>query len=275
MRSTRNVRWVSVGFALALGGTFAVGYWARAAGIPTSMAMTYSGVLTDAAGTPISGAKNILVQFYDAATAGTTLCTIGPSPTTLTNGTFRVPLPDECTAATRTNQDVWVDVFVDGGSVGRNKLGAVPYAVEANHALTADGVIRRITRAHGVGPNDDTDLGNIASRVLTFTKTQAATAIRVSYTDNRRSIGNGVACRWEIRFNGASCAMPGPLVYDVYTSNTVNILRPDSVFGTCFGLGAGSYTVQVAAGPTPGYTQGDCYTGFNNQYWSLEAEEVF
>ncbi len=278
MSSKRKARVLSIVVGAGLVATFAVGYWvrgARAAGIPTTSAMTYSGLLTDTGGVPVTGAKNILVQFYDAVSAGNTLCTIGPSPITLTDGTFRVALPDDCTTAVHANPNVWVDVFVDGASVGRNKLGAVPYAVESSHAITADGVIRRIARAHGDGPNDDLDNGNIVSRVLTFTKTQAATGIRVSYTDNRRSIGNGVGCRWEIKFNNASCAMPGPLVYDVYTSNTVNILRPDSVFGTCFGLAAGAYTIQVAVGATPSYGGGDCYTGFNGQYWALEAEEVF
>jgi hypothetical protein len=278
MSSTKKARFLSATVVMGLIATFAIGYLvrgARAAGIPATNAMTYSGLLTDTSGTPVTGPKNILVQFYDAATAGNTLCTIGPSPITLTDGNFRVALPDECTNAAHASPSVWVDVFIDGASVGRNKLGAVPYAVEASHAVSADGVIRRIARVHGVGPNDDTDTGNVASRVLMFTKTQASTGIRVSYTDNRRSIGAGVSCRWEIKFNNASCAMPGPLVYDVYTSNTVNILRPDSVFGTCLGLAAGTYTIQVAVGPTPGYPQGDCYTGFNAQYWSLEAEEVF
>jgi hypothetical protein len=41
------------------------------------------------------------------------------------------------------------------------------------------------------------------------------------------------------------------------------------------GLPAGNYVVQVYVGPSPGYAQTDCYTGWNNQYWALEVEEVF
>jgi len=139
MRNQRNRRtWGAVTLLLAAG--FGLGYLvnrARASGIPAAQALTYSGVLTDTAGTPLTGSKNILVQFYDAATAGNTLCTVGPSALTLAAGAFQVPLPDTCTAAVHASPDIWIDVFVDGASVGRAKLGAVPFAVEADHASTA------------------------------------------------------------------------------------------------------------------------------------------
>jgi hypothetical protein len=130
--------------SVLLAGTFALGYWvsrARAAGIPAAQAFTYSGVLTDTAGTPLVGPKIVLVQFFDAATGGTTLCSIGPASVPLAAGAFQVPLPDPCTAAVHANPNVWVDVAVDGASVGRSKLGAVPYAVEADTASNAAGAL--------------------------------------------------------------------------------------------------------------------------------------
>lgn len=36
------------------------------------------------------------------------------------------------------NPNVWVDVLVDGADTGTTKIGAVPYAVEANHTPNAD-----------------------------------------------------------------------------------------------------------------------------------------
>ena len=46
----------------------------------------------------------------------------------------------------------------------------------------------------------------LTNRVLEdFTKTEDATGIRVSYTDNRGCSGNNVACQWEIRFDNDRC----------------------------------------------------------------------
>lgn len=137
-------------------------------------------------------------------------------------------------------------------------------------------LIRRIARAHGNGPNDGTDNGVIASRLLSFTKTQAATGIRVSWEDNLRVAGS-CCCRWNIRFNGATCTDPGGLYFDHYYGGVAgeNDHRTKANFGTCFGLGAGTYTVQVYVGPVGGNPVSDCYTGWDNQYWALEAEEVY
>ena len=46
-------------------------------------------------------------------------------------------------------------------------------------ASEGESVIRKVARAHGNGPIDGTDNGNIATRVLTFTKTRADTGVRV------------------------------------------------------------------------------------------------
>ena len=137
-------------------------------------------------------------------------------------------------------------------------------------------LIRKIARSHGVGPMDGSDVGALASRVLVFQKTQDATGIRVSYEDNLRTRAAG-SCRWEVRFNGASCSIPGPIAFDEYfgdTGNTSNDHRSKANFGTCFDLPAGNYAIQVYVQPTPGYPVSDCFTGWNNQYWALEAEEV-
>jgi len=131
-------RWITVlALVASVGG--GLGYLAgkaRAVGIPASKPMTYSGVLTDAAGTPLSGMKNIQVQLWDMATAGTVQCTAGPTPLTLVAGSFQLALPDTCTAAVQSLPDLWAEVFVDGASLGRTKLGAVPFAVEATRAST-------------------------------------------------------------------------------------------------------------------------------------------
>lgn len=109
---------------------------ARAAGIPATTALTYSGVLTDANGVPLTGSKNIQIQLSDMA--GNVQCTVGPTATTLKAGSFSLPLLDACTTAVHADPDLWIEVFADGNSLGRTKLGAVPYAVETAHAKAAD-----------------------------------------------------------------------------------------------------------------------------------------
>lgn len=104
---------------------------ARAAGIPAAAALTYSGVLTDATGTPMTGSVPIQIAVWDAATAGNQICATVSTPQTLVGGAFQVTLPDACTTAVHTNSDLWVEVLVSGLAIGRTKLGAVPYAVVA------------------------------------------------------------------------------------------------------------------------------------------------
>jgi len=129
----------------ALGGTGVVATlayllgFAHAAGIPTmAPVMTYAGTLTDAGGAPLTGSRNIQVMIWSQATGGTTpACQTASAAQTLVAGTFQVALPDTCTAAARAAGDLWVEVLVDGGSLGRTKLGAVPFSVEADHSVSA------------------------------------------------------------------------------------------------------------------------------------------
>jgi hypothetical protein len=124
-----------VSMALAAG----LGYAIRAAasGIPGANALAYAGELEDAKG-PITGVHNIQVFLFDAATAGSSLCQSTTAAIDVFDGHFSVPLPDGCTTAAGANPNIWIDVLVDGSDTGRTKIGAVPYAVEANHAVNAD-----------------------------------------------------------------------------------------------------------------------------------------
>jgi hypothetical protein len=279
---------------------------ARAAGVPTPPTLTYAGTLTNATGEALNDTHNIQIELWNAASGGATpLCLTQPAAITLQQGRFAIALPKECSSAVSANPDLWVEVLVDGASLGRTKLGAVPYAIEADHATTATQasqasnflvsgnlevaagatlkgpVIRTIARAHGNkwGSDYDLDVGALTTRVLKFTKTRADTGIRVSWTDNLRvtAKSGGDSCRWEIKFDNTSCGNPGALVYDIYYGGVagMNHHRPDTLIGTCFGLGAGDHMIQVFVGPVPDYGQGDCATGWYNQYWALEAEEVY
>ena len=133
-------RYLVAGASLLLTAAFALGYWvsgARASGIPAVGALTYSGTLTNSDGSFVTTQQNILVQFYTVATGGTAACTSQPTTVTPVAGTFQVPLGDDCTTLVRNNTDISDEILVGGAPVGRTKLGADPYAVEAAHAVSA------------------------------------------------------------------------------------------------------------------------------------------
>jgi hypothetical protein len=143
-----NLKWtaVAVGCAAISAAAF-VGGRAWAGGIPAAGALNYSGLLQDSTGAPLSGTQYVEVKFWNDATAGAAvnlLCDTGtPTGIGLVNGRFSIPLPDKCTTQVGSNAGVWAEVIVGptanaAASLGRAKIGAVPFAVEANHAVSAD-----------------------------------------------------------------------------------------------------------------------------------------
>jgi hypothetical protein len=121
---------------------FLAGYGVHvlAEGVPSDQPLFYSGTL-EADGQPASGPYTITVSLYDAATGGEALCTAS-SETELANGRFRIDA-SACADAVRAEPDVWVGVAFEGEDgamreiAGRSKVGAVPYALEAEHAMSA------------------------------------------------------------------------------------------------------------------------------------------
>jgi hypothetical protein len=170
---------------------------------------------------------------------------------------------DQLPAGTRFIRPV---VFVNRNNIGTTLVDAL--------RLTPDYSIRTIARVQGYG-NDQQDNGLLAGRSLTYRKLGASTGLRVTWSDNFRVTVNDKACRWEILFNGAACPSPGGLYFDKYEgASSSNRHDPSSFAGTCFGLAAGNVAVTTRAGQTPGYSGADCYTGWNNQLFSIEVEEV-
>jgi hypothetical protein len=109
----------------------------RAAGIPEADGMTYTGYLESSEGTPLTGEHSIAVQFWDSESAKDDVCMGKLDAAELQSGRFQVQLPLSCSEAVKASPDVWVSVDVDGASLGRTKLGAVPFALEAGHAASA------------------------------------------------------------------------------------------------------------------------------------------
>jgi hypothetical protein len=111
-----------------------------AGGIPAMNTLTYSGLLQDGSGTALTGMHQIQVGLWPMVSGGTSpLCQTASSPIMLDGGRFSVALPDTCVTGVQGSADVWAEVLVDGTPLApRAKLGAVPYAVEAKHAVGAD-----------------------------------------------------------------------------------------------------------------------------------------
>lgn len=111
---------------------------AHADGAPTMQPLYYGGVLDDG-GRPVEGTRNITVRLWDAVMGGTAVCTTVSPATAVSGGRFRVALEASCASAVQANPDLWAEVIVDSTTFARQKLGAVPYALEAGRAAGASG----------------------------------------------------------------------------------------------------------------------------------------
>jgi hypothetical protein len=135
--------------------------------------------------------------------------------------------------------------------------------------------VRKIWMATGLGPVDDTDSGQIVSRVLKFTKYYAGTALRILYCDNLRVTGQDASARWEIRIDGK--APPGGAIVQDKYGNTGNYHEPATILGYAEKVDVGEHKIEIwVTTPVPGYpNKGDAYTGWLNSRWTLEAQEVW
>ncbi|RKZ90977.1 MAG: hypothetical protein DRR19_08485, partial [Candidatus Parabeggiatoa sp. nov. 1] len=164
--------------------------------------------------------------------------------------------------------------LTDAVSVSSDKQVGIGTTTPKAKLDVASNFIRTIAHATNNGPVDDTDVGQIATRVLSFSKAKTNTKIRINYTDSLRTAGTGKGCRWEIRVDGRSCPNQA-LVYDYYANKDDNTHRSRTVVGYCSGVAAGSHTIGIWVSNVPGVSSGsDCYTGWNNSTWVIEAEEV-
>lgn len=116
----------------------AIALRANAAGIPQADVLTYTGYLEGADGAPLTDTHSLAVRFWDVDKGGKAVCSGELASVSLVSGRFQVPLPADCVDAVKANPNLWVDVQVDGSSLGRSKLGAVPYSLEAGRASEAE-----------------------------------------------------------------------------------------------------------------------------------------
>lgn len=139
----------------------------------------------------------------------------------------------------------------------------------------------------------NTDPANTSHRALDAVKTRADTSLRVTWSDNFRSVNGVGRARWELLFNGQGCTNPGPINFQMTShdgsgNNADNHHRHDTLVGYCKAtslgtLGAGTHrvTVRTHGGVLTGDTVGEPYLGWsppdgsgNGSQFVLEVEEV-
>lgn len=141
IQSNRRQLTLGVG-VLAVAGS--VGWWsarALAAAIPAANALHYAGTLAEK-GVPVDGPRDITIVLWSSSVGSADadkLCTTEAGSTPVAAGRFEVLLDDACTTAVADHPESWAEVQVGGVSFGRQKIGAVPYAVAA---ANVDGMVK-------------------------------------------------------------------------------------------------------------------------------------
>jgi hypothetical protein len=119
-------------------------------GIPAKDPLYYSGSLSEG-GQLVNGQRTIGINLYTDQTTMTPFCQTVATNVEVVNGRFRVALAASCKGQINQNSSAWIEVIDGVTSVGRAKIGAVPYAVEADRASNASGLLAsQITQLQGV-----------------------------------------------------------------------------------------------------------------------------
>jgi hypothetical protein len=216
----------------------------RAAGIPATGTLTYTGALANPDGTPLTATtKNIGLFTYDAPTTGNMVldCTVTSGAVSLNAGQFQIALPAACTAKIQATPDLWLEVQVDGTSLGRTKLGSVPYAVEAEHAVTADSATNA---THATGADSATNATHATSADSATTADAASGALDTRIAALETRLGAVSAFRAHTNFNQT---LPNnvvtPLLFDVVDYDLNHEFTSDASASTFTPKTSGYYLV--------------------------------
>jgi hypothetical protein len=129
-------------FGLGLVAMLGMGYGlarVQAEGVPRSQPLWYAGSVADSAGKALE-TKNYDVTFglydrQDQQVGETASCAVVAKATRIVDGRFRIDV-SECALALQRNPDLFAELAIDGGKpFARAKVGAVPFALEAEHAV--------------------------------------------------------------------------------------------------------------------------------------------
>jgi hypothetical protein len=138
---SRAIRAASFAVLAVGAGLTAQALWGRAGaeGVPATEPLFYSGELVEN-GVPVEGARPVSLILWSSATAtdaASKRCETVAASAAVVKGGFRLALDASCVAHVRSTPDLWIETLVAGKSLGRRKIGAAPYAIEAEHATSA------------------------------------------------------------------------------------------------------------------------------------------
>lgn len=206
-----TIRNLLLGAALLAGGVFA-GH-AIASGVPSVSPLTWSGVVTDDAGKPYPKAVPVSVAFYDGQNATTAACTSSTVQAQAGTGYFEVVLPAECVKAVHDSADLWSEMTVGDGKtvLPRSRVGAVPYALEAQRASEATGDLANQLAGWGAPSLKLLDLAIGQSGSITTTGTHLFLSQVVFVEQSGMVVVNGDKIRLVLKVDGSPVPVHGSL----------------------------------------------------------------
>jgi hypothetical protein len=180
-----------------------------AEGVPASQPLFYGGFIADKAGTPLESNHAVGVGLFTAESGGSALCSVSPIATEFVDGRFRIALPTGakgCKQAVAQNPDVWVELVVDDTTFPRAKVGAMPYALESDHAVSATSITGAqaalISQQSTQLTELQTKLAELQAVVAAIPKQPAAPApMPLQY----RFLTEGAGCEYLPQFNSTRC----------------------------------------------------------------------
>jgi hypothetical protein len=153
-------------------------------GAPTGNPLYYAGTLIES-GQPVDGNRSITINLWPNATptsGESVLCATSLASVPVVGGRFRVALDSTCTGAVSAHPDVYIEIIENGVTLGRSKIGAVPYAIEANHAVAASNA------THATSADSATQATSASSA------THASTADSANHASSADSATNATTC---------------------------------------------------------------------------------
>jgi hypothetical protein len=293
-KTNRRIWWLSLPIvAAALTGVIVNHRLASANGVPTSNPLYYSGRIAEN-GTPANGTRSIIIDFWDDAASTDTShrkCETAATATTVTNGLFRVALDPSCVPAVHGSTDLWAEITVGTVSLGRRKIGAVPYALEAAHAadvppsaLVLPSSLITTTSGNLADWRNNTSVSvagkwtDIPGRSLPFNKKYATSKLKVTYQDTLGTYGYVYqGCEWQILLDGAAIAFFSDA--DVASPTAGGpVWHMSNGAHVAWGTGAaGAHTVSVQnRGNSGAWGSGttECLQGWNTSGNFVSVEEI-
>jgi hypothetical protein len=174
-----------LGAGLILAASAGYGLRALAEGAPTMKPLFYSGTL-EANGKFASGAYAIVLALFDAESAGTQVCVSESADVPVEAGRFRVEVSADCVKALQMRPDVWAAVKFTGPDgvphelLKRSKIGAVPFSLEAQHAVSANKALSADTATSANTAAEASHAAAANTATMATMATMAATAGAVS-----------------------------------------------------------------------------------------------